>query len=77
MEADPGQVGVANDSSKELADRFGEKRFSFGVGEYRVSWRGWVSVVVLALLPFLKHSFGVGVEVDAAAAGAGLGGEFG
>jgi hypothetical protein len=51
--------------------------FAVGVGEHRVARSDVVSVVALPIAPLSEDVFGVGVEFEAASAGARFGGKLG
>ena len=53
------------------------ERLAIGVGEHRVARSDAVPVVALAIAPAFEDLFGVGVEFEAAPAGACFGGELG
>lgn len=75
VEADAGHGDASDLAVEELGDRFGVDRLAGGVGEYRIVEPYHVFVAGLAASPLGEHGLGVGVEVDAAATGGGLGGD--
>jgi hypothetical protein len=73
MESDAGKAQPGDLPGEQLADRLGVDGHAVRVGEHRVVGAGRVAVAGLPAPPAFQDVFGAGVEVDASAAGWGLG----
>jgi hypothetical protein len=73
--SDRGKARPFDESSEELADRFGVERLTQGVREHLIARPDRMAIAHLSVQPCVQNRFGAWVEFDGSSACTGLGRE--